>query len=269
MRNDAFLWYNVPGWAEMGLAVPNYGNDTGTQNSTILQLTSLIGRASQDIMFHTDTRLRTPPSINTIIRIHKLCNRVRSIISSRAIAPGTPNMEATHAVPANEQFIVFPVPYFKVRNPWLKEYCGYALTALTEAFQHTENAKPIEVSLAFAGTISQYFQRINKLIAEEILQQNREKQAAVDYVIDDKVFATYDPSKWFTSTEMIDTVPMEQDIPTEDDLEPITNGIPVNQLPKLGRYLDYPVINTTQNQGGGSVSTTTGPVGNFIAPPSP
>ena len=71
-------------------------------------------------------RLRTPPSINTQTRIHKRCTRARSILAvraimaSRAVPANILNMETAHALPAPEEFLVYPTPYFKVRNQWLK-----------------------------------------------------------------------------------------------------------------------------------------------------
>src|SRR5262245_8100380 len=138
-RNDAFLWYNVPGWDDLGLAVANFGDDKTSQNGTIRYLVEVIGRNLASIMWQQDARTRVPPTINTIRRIHKLCTRVRDILAGRQVGPGQSRMEPAHAVPSPEAFIVYPTPYFLVRNGWLKEYCGYTLLALTEAMQHTEN----------------------------------------------------------------------------------------------------------------------------------
>ena len=92
MTNDAFRWYNVGAWSNYGLAVPNFSNDTQSQNDTIRYLTDVVGRNLQAILWHPDARLRTPPSINTLTRIHKLCTRARSILASRAVPAATLNM---------------------------------------------------------------------------------------------------------------------------------------------------------------------------------
>ena len=239
-RNDALLWYNVGDWAPLGLAVPNFGDDTVGQNSTIHYLTQVMGRNLQGILLHPDANLRTPPSINTLLRIHKLCTRARSILASRAVPPAQPHMESAHAIPAAEEFLVYPTPYFKVRNAWLKEYAGLILLALTEAFQHQENARPIEISLSFAGLIGQYVQRVYKLMATELFRVPLDEAQRPDFTLTEAQLAAYDPSKWFTSTEMIDTVPRLDGVPTEDDLEPLTSGIPISKLPKLARYPSGP-----------------------------
>lgn len=236
-QNDAFLWYNAGDWGQFGLAIPNFSDDTRSQNSTIRQLTEVIGRNLQGIMFHTDSRLRTPPSINTLIRIHKLCTRARSLLVGRGVQPATPNMESQHSIPAPEEFLVFPTPYFTVRNTWLKEYAGLILLALTESFQHTENAKPIEISTTFAGTISQYIQRVYRMMSVELFRVPAAEASAADFTLSDVQIQAYDPTKWFTQTELIDTVPPHDLVPTEDDLRPLTDGIAISRLPSnLGRW---------------------------------
>lgn len=260
-RNDAFLWYNVPGWAELGLAVPNFGDDKASQNGTIRYLVEVTGRNLSAIMWHQDARLRVPPSINTLTRLHKLCTRARDILAGRQVPAGKLNMESAHAVPAPESFLIYPVPYFKVRNPWLKEYCGYTLLALTEAMQHTENAKGIEISMDFSGMFGQYMRRIYKLMCTELLKIPASAAEDPGFTLTEEQLGAYDPSKYFTSTELIDTVPDTLSIPTEDDLQVLTDGIPAINLPPL---TTWPTTLTPA----GSVSNQTNPTssGNTFAP---
>lgn len=231
--NDALLWYNVGDWAKHGLAVPNFGNDQTSQNDTIRNLTEVIGRNLQGIMFHPDSRLRTPPSINTLTRVHKLVTRARSILAGRAVPANVPNLEPAHALPSPEQFLVFPTPYFKVRNAWLKQYAGLTLLCLTEAMQHQENARPIEISQTFAGHIGQYLHRVYRLMCTELFRVPLADAEKLDFTLSDEQLKSYNPGLWFTSTEMIDTVPSLEDWPTEDSLEVLTNGIAVGNLPQL------------------------------------
>lgn len=261
MTNDAFLYYNVGDWKDYGLAVPNYGNDTHSQNGVILDFTQTCGRNLQAVMWHTDARLRTPPSVNTLIRIHKLCTRARQLLGGAAVPAGTPNIESAHALPAPEVFHVYPCPYFKVRNSWLKNYAGLILLSLTEAMQHQENARPLEISQNFAGLIGQYIQRVYRMMATDLLQIPLEVASAPGFTLTDEQLRSYDPAKWFTSTELIDTVPELEGWPTEDDLEPLANGIPVTMLPKLGRY-------PTNPQGSQSSSENTSGAA-WVTPPTP
>src|SRR5688572_12040222 len=139
--SDEILWYNPPGtvWGEMGYAVPNFGTNPTTLNSSIASLVSVIGANLFAVLHHSDADSRTPPTINTLIRVHKLVTRARTILSGRALAPATPRLEPTHATPSPEAFLLFPCPYFKVRNSYLREWAGLMFNALGEAMQHTEN----------------------------------------------------------------------------------------------------------------------------------
>ena len=166
-------------------------------------------------------------------------------------------MEPAHALPAPEEFLVYPTPYFKVRNQWLKQYAGLILLSLTESMQHQENARPLEISQAFSGLIGQYVQRVYRLMATELFRIPLEDAAKPDFTLSEEQLRTYDPSAWFTSTEMIDTVPPHEDRPTEDDLAVLTNGIPISHLPVLGRWPSGPVA---------SSSGTGAPTGESFAP---
>lgn len=269
---DEPLWYAVGVWGELGYAVPNFGNDFNTINGNIAYLVDAIGRNLSGVMHHSDADLRTPPSINTLQRVHKLILRGRSILSSRAMGPAQPRMEAVHATPAAEDFMIFPVPYFRVRNRWLKEWCGLVLASLSEAMQHTENRVEHDISTAFAGLVGQYLQRILVRLATELLGVPRAEAEKPDFAIADAVWATYDPSKFFTSTELIDTNRAPYLIPTEDDLETLTNGIPASMLVGLQRF---PRADPTPLTAGVSSSTGSAPAssaaasGSFAPPPGP
>lgn len=261
--NDAFLWYNAGDWSRFGLAVPNWGSRRNSQNDTIRYLTDVIGRNLVGIMWHPDATLRTPPSINTLVRLHTLCTRARSIMSGRAVAPGTLNMEPVHALPAPEEFLVYPVPYFKVRNQWLKQYCGLSLLALTEAMQHTENSKPLEISTVFAGQIGQYIQRVYRMMSVELFKVPLADAGKPDFTLSAEQLSSYDPTKWFTSTEMIDQSASPDDQPTEDDLTILTDGIAISRLPLLSRWPSSPEAGQT----GSGVSTTAASGESFVAAP--
>ena len=71
----------------------------------------------------------------------------------------------------------------------------------------------------------------------------------LDFTLSDEQLRSYNPAAWFTSTEMIDTVPPLDEQPTEDALEVLTSGIPVSQLPVLGRWPSGPVVSGTTVSG--------------------
>lgn len=268
IRTDSALWYNVGIFGEAGYAVPNWSDDIASQNDTVLYLTNTIGRNLFAIMHHDDADLRVPPSINTLRRIHKLIMRARQILAGRAVPSNVLNMETAHARPEPEIFRVYPVPYFKVRNGYMRSYCGLVLTALTEAMQHTENRKPFEISEDFAGLIGQYLTRIYTLMATELFGVSGEVAKANGYVMDDAVLSSYDPSKFFTSTELVDTVAPATMVFTEDMLLPLSDGIRVTDLPALTPYGDVMSFgNAAQPGSSGTAPASTGGVPAFPAAP--
>lgn len=264
-KTDQALWYNNGIWGQLGYAVPNFGDDSSTLNAGIHRLTETIGRNLSSIMHHPDVDLRVPPSINTLTRVHRLVMRGRTILGSRAVPSGTPNMEAVHTAPARQVTLIFPVPYFRVRNSWLKEWCGLVLNALSEAMQHTENRKPYEISENFAGTVGQYFHRLYRLMAIELFGVNKDDAKALDFLLTDADLSAYDPAKYFTSTEMIDTVPPLGDVPTEDDLQVLTNGIPATRLVNLTKYPSGELLHPNGSQG--TTAPAPGAVPAFSPPP--
>jgi len=235
-RTDEILWYNVGVWGDKGYAVPNYGNDQATLNQTIHYLVDVMGRNLQAIMIRPDADMRTPPNINTLTKVHKLILRARAILAGRAVAPAEPRMEGVHVMPAPEVFVVYPCPYFHVRSKWLKGWAGYILAAISEAIQHTENRVAYEITTDFAGLVGQYLHRVYTQMAVELFGVPAEQAKALDFALTDEQLAGYNPAQFFTSTEMMDPVPVLEHIPTEDDLTVVSEGIPVTKLVGVMRY---------------------------------
>ncbi len=265
LSTDAILFYNVGKFGEAGYAVPNWSDDIVSLNSNIHDFTNLVGRNLSNIMHHEDVDLRTPPSINTLKRIHRLYIRAGQILQARAVAPGTDNMENVHVSPSEEVFRVYPVPFFRVRNSFMKTWCRYILTMLSECFQHTENRKEVEISTAFAGMCGQYLIRVYTNMATELFGKTAEEARKPGFILTDADFAAYDPAKFFTSTEMSDTVPDFSLVFTEDQRRVITEGIAVTQLPDLGPWPG--VIAPQAAAQSGSTSSATAPL--FPPAPSP
>lgn len=232
-NTDAILHYNVGIFGEAGYAVPNWSNDVGSLNPTVLDWVDIVGRNLFHLMHHEDVDLRIPPSRNTLERIHKLYVRGGSILAGRAVPPGDRNMEVVHVRPAGEIFRVYPVPYFKVRNTFMRRWCGQILMSLAEAMQDTENRKEVEISTRFAGTVGQYLKRVYTNMAIELFGKTREVALADGFVLTDEDFNNYNPEAFFTSTEMVDTVPRLDRVFTEDRLEVLAEGLPITQLPVL------------------------------------
>lgn len=233
INTDAVLWYNVGQFGQLGYGVPNPSDDPGSLNPAIVDFVNLTGRNLFHIMHHEDVDLRIPPSINTIRRIHKLYIRLGQILQSRAVGPGELNMETQHVQPAGEVFRVYPIPYFKVRSPFLKRWAELIMIMMSEAMQHTENRKSMEISTTFAGQVGQYMTRLYRNMATELFGKSRTEVQADGFILTEADLAAYDPSTFFTSTEMIDTVPHLGHVFTEDRLSIISDGIPVTSLPEL------------------------------------
>lgn len=271
-NTDAVLWYNVGVFGDAGYAVPNWSNDIGSLNPQILDWVELVGRNLFHIMHHEDADLRIPPSINTTKRIHKLYIRAANILTGRAVPPGQDNMEVQHARPAGEVFRVYPVPFFKVRNPFLRRWSGLVLVSLAEAMQHTENRREMEISTSFAGSVGQYIRRVYSNMAIELFGKSREEAMADGFALTDADFAAYNPADFFTSTEMVDTVPRLDRVFTEDRLELLAEGLPVTELPADLRPWPTNLTNLYSNLrdgGSGPAAAGRGSSAIPIIPPAP
>ncbi len=235
-QTDSILWYNVGDFGLMGYAVPNWSDDVATNNVTIRELVDLAGQNLSLVMHGDDARLRTPPSMNTILRIHALYVRMGSILQSRARRDADILFESTHSTPALEVFRVYPVPYFKVRNAWLKRWGELVLRCIGEMMQHSENTRSDEITIHFAEVVGKYLNRIYINMATELFGVLRAEAEKPGFLLTDAQLAAYNPSAFVTSTERIDTVAPMREIFTEDTLFVIRSGILVTQLPSLTPY---------------------------------
>ena len=231
--NDAILWYNVGQWADYGFGVPNWSDDIDSNNGSIRDLVQRTGRAMQIVMFGVDAKLSAPPRIDTLKQIHMMCTRARTLLQTGAVPANQSMLRTQHAAPTPQDHLVFPVPFFKVRNTYMKSWCELALTALTEAMQHSDNVRPFDFTMEFAGQIGQYFQRIYRDMAVLLLGIPIADASKPDFTITDAMWQSYDPSKVVPSHEMLDTSPQDLNFPTEDALRVITNGIPTSFLGNL------------------------------------
>lgn len=242
VNSDALLWFNVGEFGRAGYAVPNCGSNPVSLNMQIPQLVDLFGQELFTICHHEDAQLKVPPSINTLMRVHKLYNRAVQILAGRAIAPSKLNMEPDHVQPAGEVFKVYPHPYFSLRNPFLKRWAYLVDIAISEAMQHTENRKAIEISTDFAGQIGQYFARLYQNMAIELFNKTQDQVSDPAFRLVDSDFQSYNPSAFFTTTETTDTVAPFGFVFTETMLAPLASGILVTDLPDLQPYPGNPIL---------------------------
>ncbi len=270
--SEAILWYNVGRWGELGYAVPNFLAQPQSLNATILQLVDVVGRNLFTIMLSPDADQRVPPTINTIQRLHRLIIRLRNLLASKAIAPVTPRMEIDHAAPAPQDHTIYPCPYWRVRNNWMKGYATLAMYAISTAIGHTENRNPLDISLAFSGLIGQYFQRIYYQIATELLGIDPATASAPGFTLTNAQLAAYDPSQWFTSTELVDVTPPIGAVPPPDlpATQVLARGIPASMLVGLESFPTGSNVPMSANAVAASPATTTKTItSSFAPPPSP
>lgn len=257
-NTDSILWYNVGEFGDQGYAVPNWSDDIETNNVTIRELVDLVGANLFLVMHGDDVRLSSPPFANTIHRIHQLYARIGYILQSRARKESDLRFEATHSTPAIEGFRVYPVPYFKVRNAWMKRWCELGLRCIGEMMQHSENTVPDEISIQFAQTVGKYMNRIYVNLATELFGISRDVAEKEGFLLSPEQLAAYEPSKFVTSTERIDTVAPVRQILTEDAMYTIRSGILVSQLPPLTPYPSGAITSGTAS--GAAATPATGPI---------
>ena len=135
---------------------------------------------------------------------------------------------------------MFPVPFFLVRNQFMRRWAELILMSLAEAMQHTENRKSLEISTAFAGQVGQYIKRVYINMAIELFGKTRAEATADGFALTDADFAAYNPGDFFTQTEMVDTVPRLDRVFTEDRLDVLAEGIPVTRAARAQALADEP-----------------------------
>lgn len=232
-NSDAVLHYDVGIFGELGYGVPNPSDDFFTLNPTIAEFVSGAGSQMFVIMHHPDADMRTPPRLNTLQRLHRLYVSSSRLLAGRMVPSNMLDMEAKHIQNGGQVFMAHPTPYFQVRNPWLKRWAGYTMLMISEAMQHTENRRPIEISDQFAGLMGQYLRRIYTEMAIELFGKLRSEAIEPGFLLQDTDFGTYDPTETFPGTEPFDTVPPLNRVLTEDQLGILRNGIPYTELPNL------------------------------------
>lgn len=266
--SNRVLLYNVQPWSSLGFGVPNFGSSIATQSEPIWRLVDEIGRNQLLLMTSQDARRPDYPSVNSIIALGKLINRVQTILAGRQRQPNEQRLAPLHAGSNPLVWNVHPVPFFQgpmVANPWLKEYNSLVMVALTNAMRHGDNNLSLTVTSDFASDIWPYFREIKVLCCTELLGMT--KAQAED---DTQLFPTgpyngpgtlpvlgqgtttgggtgstqptYNPPATVVNTQSLQTAGAVMSWPTSDDLQPLWKGIPANLLiPNLAQYPVGPI----------------------------
>jgi len=275
ITTDGILWYNVGVYGQMGYAVPNPSNDIGTLNPNMIDFTNGIGRGLFYIMHHEDVDLSTPPTVETLYRIHQLVVYMRRLVAARIQPDGELPFNPEHVSPAGEVFLVWPVPFHKVRNMTLKRWARYALYLLAELFQNSENRRLMNVYSKVGERIGGYLGRkIYFEMATEFFGKSPDDAKKPEFLLTDEDFAAYNPTALRPDWEANDPVPAIDNVFTEDRMAYLSAGIPLHELPPLQPYPTNVVglyeqmrakrAGTTNPDTGASMAD-----GSRIAPPPP
>lgn len=268
---DRVLLYDVDPWNRLGFGVPSFGSkskmgdgfiDTiGTLNVSLHSLADEIATSQLFIMTHIDAARSQPPSLNTIMRLGKLLNRVSAVLASRLMDTNEILLEEGHSRPAVKIWNIHPVPYFQgpfVRNHWLMEYNELTMFALTNFYQHSDNNLALTVTRKFATDIYQYFREIKKRMGSELLGIPREDLEKDDFVFKAEHYLAYKPEEVVLNIEALDGPGNMFSMPTEVDLRPLLDGIPANLImPNLKQYPIGPVPGVTGLAGEDTLDTAT------------
>lgn len=239
--NDRPLLYDVEPWNLLGFAVPNFGENVGTLSQSIWGLADQVAKTQLTVMTHVDAQRTQYPSINTVMRIAKMCNRIRDVLISRLKKPADMRIEEVHATADLKPWQMHPVPYFRsaiVRNHWLSEYNGLVMIALTNMYQHSDNNLMLTVTIDFAAHVMQYFNEIKRFVGVELLGVDPEAIKSEGFTFTEEHYQNYNTIRDRSMNfEALDKPGPLQARITEDDLQPFFEGIPAPLiLPNLRQY---------------------------------
>lgn len=241
--NDRVMLYNVDPWHRYGFGVPNFGENVGSVSKPIANLVDEVGRSQLFIMLaNTDSQRTQPPSRNTVERMGRVCNRVKSVLAGRQKESNALLLEPGHASPDTEIFRIHPTPYFRgpiVRNHWMQEYNSLCMMALANMMQHSDNNIALTITATFAKHAWQYFREIQFLIGRELLNIPRATLEAEDFQFTNEHYEAYAPEGVTLNYEALDTPGPIFSLATEDDVRPLFEGIPATLIKPLLRQ--YPV----------------------------
>lgn len=244
--NDSILYYNVGEWGPWGLAVPNWANKVATNNLVIKEFVETFGQALTAMMFRDEAAISRPPSMNVVSAVHQLYKRGATLLTNRAVPENKMLFDPGHSTPPTEPFRVYPVPYFTVRNKWMKRWCGMGLRGIGHMMQHSENRISDNISVEFARSVMSYLFWIYKDMCVDLFQLTPEVVEAPNFLLSEEHFKSYAPSNVVLSVERIDTSPSLAFNFTEDRISVLSNGIFVTQLPALRGYPTNPLAGVNQ-----------------------
>ena len=230
LKNDAILHYHEGRLGELGYAVPNFGNDVATLNPRLYALAGLVGRGLFHMLHRRDIDLNTAPRIAFLKDMHDLYVNLTVRVDSWTVPDNVEEHEPVHATPSQMIWKVWPVPFFRMRNEWIKDWAGIFLQLISEIFQHTENAKDADISPRVATIVKRYASRAYHDMAGRCFLKTKDALAAQGGYLTQEDFDAANFSH-VPDWERMDTVPDLGAAVTEDMIAPFRDGLYVTLLP--------------------------------------
>ncbi len=229
--SDEPLWYANGKWGDCGYAIPNPGGKTSTNNIDVFTLHELIGRNMFELCHREAVKFYTPPHKQYWWDLSQMLQVGIKRVADGMIAPNADYvLEAVHANPTPQVFLVFPIPYFqeRIRQPDIKRIAGRMLQLLTEIMQHSDAERQGYFTNSFAGMVTDYLKESLAWIATKYFGYERLQVHEPGFRIADERFTNYNPDAVMTSVEMTEERQPPLWWPTENELSRI-RGIPVNE----------------------------------------
>ena len=237
---NSIKWYDNGRFGEIGYGSPYLAyNKYYSNNVSLRNFVNKGGELLFAIMHQPDVLTATPPTLFFLKSLGKSIDRMRSTLASNTTPTGTVENRTVGIAPNPEPFMVYPVPYWRVRNRWVKQWATYCMYALSEAMKHQDNVYSLAIHPDLTGIINMYLNLIYKQIAIEFLKVPQADTEKPDFVITDAMYASYVPDSVFLLSERVDTgAPLSWNLSTED-LAVISQGVPANLLAPFLK--DWPV----------------------------
>lgn len=234
-HSDRVLLYNVEPWAAAGYGVPNFGSTILTQNTVARKMVDQLGKQQLKLMTSVDAGRTNYPSINTVKSVGRLINYALDILAGRGRFANEERLEAGHATPSEQPWIMHPVPYFQVQGAWVQnsemgEINELLMFCIMNAIQHTDNDLALELTVEFVQKVGQYLLRIKNIVAGEWLGLGADVFKANTFRFDETHYAQYNPSARYPEMEDLQVPRTIGKRPTEQDLTPLVTGIPSTEI---------------------------------------
>lgn len=232
MTPNSIQWYDNGVFGKNGYACPFFEQKNQyTNNIGIWNLHATFGKLLLGINAQPDVWKTTPPENAYWPKlVGKSIDRIRATVLGALVTTGQTDTRSVTLGTDPKPFILYPVPYFRLRNPWAKQWTYYSLMALAEIMRLSNNLDSININSLLAGTINQYTNQIYQELAINLLGKQVSdivKAGGIQsFQLTDADYAAYNPDATFAAIEKVDTGATLDLMLSPNDLGPIIEGIP-------------------------------------------